>query len=124
MTTQPTDGANGELVVDASPEFKKNLRALKKRYRSIGRDIAPVIKQIQSGQLPGEQIAGTGFIVYKVRVKNRDIRKGKSAGYRLIYQLESELRIALLTIYSKSDKSNVSAELLKEVISKMVESSG
>ncbi len=119
MTPQPSDKSNGKLTVDASPEFKKQLRVLKKRYRSIGKDIEPVLRRIQSGELLGDQIAGTDFTVYKIRVKNSDINKGKSAGYRIIYQVESEERVALIAIYSKSDKNSISTQLIKDTISGM-----
>jgi mRNA-degrading endonuclease RelE of RelBE toxin-antitoxin system len=53
----------------------------------------------------------------KVRVKNRDIQKGKSAGYRLIYQVESPTSVLLLTIYSKSDRSDITAAELRSIAS-------
>ena len=31
---------------------------------------------------------GEGYMVIKARVKNSNIQKGKSAGYRVIYQVE------------------------------------
>jgi hypothetical protein len=57
------------------------------------------------------RIAGLGenYIVIKVRVKNSNIQKGKSAGYRLVYQVESPTNVLLLTIYSKSDRDDISA---------------
>lgn len=69
-----------------TPEFKRNLRALAKKYRNIRSDIQPIIEQIQMGSVVGDQIPETGdYIVFKVRVKNRDIAKGKRSGYRLVY---------------------------------------
>ena len=47
---------------------------------------------------------GEDYIILKVRVKNSNIQKGKSAGYRMIYQVESPSIVLLLTIYSKSVK--------------------
>ena len=47
---------------------------------------------------------GEVYIILKVRVKNSNIQKGKSAGYRMIYQIESPVSVLLLTIYSKSVK--------------------
>ena len=61
------------------------------------------------------RIAGLGenYIVIKVRVRNSNIQKGKSAGYRLVYQVESPTNVLLLTIYSKSDRDDISsAEIL------------
>jgi mRNA-degrading endonuclease RelE of RelBE toxin-antitoxin system len=51
----------------------------------------------------------------KVRVKNRVIQKVKSAGYRLIYQVESPNSVLLLTIYSKSDRSDQTATELHSI---------
>jgi len=42
------------------------------------------------------------YIVIKIRVKNRNIQKEKSAGYRLVYQVELLTNVLLLTIYSKN----------------------
>lgn len=120
--TRQSDQPTGRMFVSASPEFEKDVRTLKKRYRNLEKDIRPVIEQIQSGQLAGDQISGTGFIVYKVRVKNRDIQKGKSAGYRIIYQLESQDSVALLRIYSKSDTDDISIQSIQKIINEISES--
>lgn len=125
MPTEPPDKSIrkvSKMSLDASPEFKKAVRTLKKKYRSIGKDIAPVLMQIETGQLPGEQITGTGFVVYKVRVKNRDIKKGKSAGYRIIYQVESHNSVVLITIYAKSDQTDISNKAVKKIIAAISQS--
>jgi len=93
------------------------VRRLKKKYRHIKRDIEPIIERLQGGQLIGDQIAGTDYIVYKVRVRNSDIQKGKSAGYRIIYQLESSVSIVLIKIYSKSDRDDISIRSIQKIIS-------
>ena len=53
---------------------------------------------------------------FKVRVKNSDIQKGKSAGYRLIYQIEMPTRIILLSIYAKSAQSSISTKEIEEIV--------
>ncbi len=52
----------------------------------------------------------------QVRLKNSDTRKGKSGGYRVICYLKTSHAIILVTIYSKSDFSDVSSETIKEAI--------
>lgn len=89
------------IEVDASPTFNRNLRILVKKYRNIGSDIQPVVNQLKRGELPGDEIPGIGFEVFKVRVRNSDIQKGKSGGYRLIYYVKTETSIILLTIYTR-----------------------
>lgn len=49
------------------------------------------------------------------RVKNSDIQKGKSAGYRLIYLVESATSILLLAIYSKSERSDITEEEIQAI---------
>ncbi|PHS20537.1 MAG: addiction module antitoxin [Kangiella sp.] len=96
-----------------SPEFKHNLRQLAKRYRSIRVDVEAFTTQLLDGEMPGAQISGTGYTLYKVRLKNSDNNRGKSAGYRVVYYLQTAEEIALVTIYSKSDQSDVSVDELK-----------
>jgi len=99
--------------------FKRRLKALSKRYRQIKQDIQPIIDVLENGQFMGDQITGTDFTVFKVRVKNSDIPTGKSGGYRLIYQLVSPEFILLLLIYAKSDQADVSLEEIEDAISKV-----
>jgi mRNA-degrading endonuclease RelE of RelBE toxin-antitoxin system len=99
-----------------SNEFKARLRALAKRYRSIRRDLQPLIDELQSGSFVGDRIPGTGYTVFKVRLKNSDIQKGKSAGYRVIYQLRGNTCIFLILIYSKSDQSDIPGDRIQEII--------
>lgn len=59
---------------------------------------------------------GENYVILKVRVKNSNIQKGKSAGYRLIYQVESANSVLLLTIYSKSDREDISPNEIRSIL--------
>jgi mRNA-degrading endonuclease RelE of RelBE toxin-antitoxin system len=107
---------NNPINVDLSSRFKKDLKALAKRYRSIRKDLEPLITELQSGETPGDQIQGLEHTVFKVRLKNSDTNKGKSGGYRVIYYLRSQTGITLITIYSKSDQTDISNQLITEII--------
>ena len=109
MTTDP-------VSISFTFEFKRNLRALVKKYRSIRSDIQPLIDQLFAGELPGDHVPGTTLTIFKVRLKNSDIQKGKRSGYRCIYYLKTRQDIILVTIYSKSEQSDVSAERLYAII--------
>ncbi len=104
------------VQVNFTDEFKQRLRILSKKYRHIKSDIQPIIEQLETGDYLGDQIPGTGYTVFKVRVRNSDIQKGKSGGYRIIYQLESPTSVILLLIYSKLDQTDVAAEEIQSVI--------
>jgi mRNA-degrading endonuclease RelE of RelBE toxin-antitoxin system len=99
-----------------TPRFKNDIRELAKRYRSIRSDLQPLIEQLQAGEIPGDRIAGSKYQVFKVRLKNSNIQKGKSGGYRAIYYLKTAQVIILATIYSKSDISDVSNGIIEEAI--------
>lgn len=66
-------------------EFQRKFKNLAKKYRQISTDLQPVLEQLKRGEFLGDQIPGIGFTVMKVRIKNSDVKKGKSGGYRLIY---------------------------------------
>jgi mRNA-degrading endonuclease RelE of RelBE toxin-antitoxin system len=104
------------IQVIPTTEFQRSLRVLAKRYRSIRKDVQPVIDQLQVGELQGDQVPGVGFTIFKVRVKNSDIQKGKSGGYRLIYYLKTATSIVLITIYSKSDQQDIPASTIREIV--------
>lgn len=100
-------------------EFKRNLRALAKKYRSIRSDIQPLIDQLLAGKFPGDQVPGVGLTIFKVRLQNSDIQKGKRSGYRCIYYLKTKNDIILVTVYSKSEQSDVTASKLQSILQEM-----
>jgi mRNA-degrading endonuclease RelE of RelBE toxin-antitoxin system len=99
-----------------SSEFKKNLKRLAKKYRHIKSDLSPLINQLQNGELPGDRIPGTHYVVYKVRVQNSDLKKGKRSGYRVIYYLQKHDAILLLAIYAKSDQPDIKKYQIEQIV--------
>lgn len=94
--------------ISATEIFEKDLKRLKKRYRSILKDLAPLQLKLERGETPGERVQGTStYAVYKERLRNSDNNKGESGGYRIIYYLRLEDEIILVTIYSKSDTADI-----------------
>jgi mRNA-degrading endonuclease RelE of RelBE toxin-antitoxin system len=109
------------IEIALTPRFQRDLRELAKRYRSIRSDIQPLIDQLQAGEIPGDRIAGIKYQVFKVRIKNSNIQKGKSGGYRVIYYLKNAQGIILTTIYFKSDLTDVSNEIIEQAIAQYEE---
>ena len=107
---------NFPIEIALTPRFQRDLRDLAKRYRSIRLDLQPLIEQLKSGETPGDRVTGIKYQIFKVRLKNSNIQKGKSGGYRVIYYLKTETEIILATIYSKSDLSDVSNQVIEEAI--------
>jgi len=110
----------GEPVsISFTLEFKRNLRALAKKYRSIRSDIQPLIDNLLAGELPGDQVPGVSLTIFKVRLQNSDIQKGKRSGYRCIYYLKTRNIIILVTVYSKSEQSDISTAKLRSILHEM-----
>ncbi len=107
------------ITITYTDEFKRNLRQLLKKYVRIREDIEPIIQVLQQGELLGDRIQQGAYIVYKVRVKNSNVQKGKSGGYRIIYYLKTQTDIVLLTIYSKSEQSDITANEIKRIIKQL-----
>jgi mRNA-degrading endonuclease RelE of RelBE toxin-antitoxin system len=96
--------------------FKRQLRRLSRKYRHIRSDLAPVIEKLKAGDILGDQIPGVDYTLYKMRVRNRDAQRGTQGGYRLIYHLKTTEQIVLITVYSKSDQSDIDAHRIREII--------
>ena len=112
MPSEPAE----PVQVEYTPEFKRNLRALAKKYRHIRSDVQPVINQLLAGEVVGDQVSGTRYTIFKVRVRNSDIQKGKRSGYRLAYHLKTPTSIILVTIYSKLNQTDISAEKIRRIL--------
>ncbi|NEQ10316.1 MAG: type II toxin-antitoxin system RelE/ParE family toxin [Moorea sp. SIO2B7] len=105
-----------KIQIKVTPEFKRSLRNLAKRYRNIRSDVQPIIDQLQSGEIIGYQIPSIPYTVFKVRVSNSNIQKGKSGGYRFIYYLKNSNKIILVTIYSNSDQGDITPDTIKRIV--------
>jgi mRNA-degrading endonuclease RelE of RelBE toxin-antitoxin system len=107
--------------VDVPDHFLKKLKNLARRYPSVLREFESLSIQLKNDERPGDKIPGTGYDVYKVRLKNPSTGKGKSGGFRVIYYLRLVDNIVLITIYSKSKQTDISPntihKLLEEILS-------
>jgi len=104
------------LQVTFTPEFKRNLRQLAKKYRHIKSDLQPILDDLAGGSKPGDRIPRVQHEVYKVRAKNSDASRGKSGGYRLIYHVKSASEVVLVTVYSKTEQADVAPEDVRQII--------
>jgi mRNA-degrading endonuclease RelE of RelBE toxin-antitoxin system len=122
MALMPSEPA--PVQVSFTLEFKRDLRALAKKYRHIRSDVQPVIDSLQAGNIIGDRVEGTRYVIFKIRVRNSDLQKGKSAGYRLIYELQSPTSVILITIYSKLDQEDISPVRIRQIVAGASEKSG
>lgn len=110
------DNPKPVMEVFYTPEFKRNVRALARKYPHIRSDVQPVIDQIQRGEMAGDKVQGTGYTIFKVRIRNSDVSRGKSGGYRAIYYLKTPTAVVFVTIYSKTEQSDISPAKIRKII--------
>ncbi len=115
------DNSKSPVNIFFTPEFKRNLRALAKKYPHIRSDVQPLIDQLQHGEWVGDQVQGTGYTIFKVRIRNSDTSRGKSGGYRAIYYLKTKTSVILVTIYSKTEQADISAAKIQKILSEFSE---
>jgi len=107
-----------KYIVVEQDLYKKAVKKLSKNYRNIELDVKDFLKSINTKDDLGIELKSN---VFKVRIKNSDKNKGKSAGYRLISYLaivENELH--LLYIYDKSSLVNITEKEIDELVAKQI----
>jgi mRNA-degrading endonuclease RelE of RelBE toxin-antitoxin system len=88
------------------PQFDKDLKKLAKKYPSIKNDIATLAKELSETPDIGDAVFKN---CYKVRMAITSKGKGKRAGAKVItYVLVLETTVLLLSIYDKSERTNIS----------------
>ena len=102
----------------ATPRFKRRLKRLVKKYRSLQNDLSILTESLRQKPIQGIALGNSCF---KIRLAIKSKGKGKSGGARVItYVAIIEQTIYLLAIYDKSQAANISesdlANLLKELI--------
>ena len=76
---------------------------------------------MESDDRPGDIIRGTGYTVYKERLRNQSAGRGKSGGFRVIYYVQLADTVVLLTIYSKTDQSDISVREIQRLIAEILD---
>jgi mRNA-degrading endonuclease RelE of RelBE toxin-antitoxin system len=106
------------IQVQVSQVFRQKFKTLAKKNPNVQKDVQPFVEQLERGEILGDRIAGIGYEVFKLRIRNSNARKGKSGGYRVIYYVKTEDLIILLSIYSKSEQVDIAANEIRSIIAK------
>jgi mRNA-degrading endonuclease RelE of RelBE toxin-antitoxin system len=97
------------------PSFKKRLGRIERKYPKTIEEVESLIASLAQGERPGDRMPRVGYTVYKVRLPNRSARRGKSGGFRVIYYAQINERVTLLTIYSKTDDTDISLPEIQQL---------
>ena len=101
------------MIIEYSESFLKEAKQLSKKFKLLKSDLKQVVDEIETKNDLGVYL---GFNLFKKRVKNSSIPTGKSGGFRVIIYQQLEDKIVLISIYSKTEKENLSDEELSQII--------
>ena len=104
-----------------APEFKKEFKALSKKYRSLKNDLLSLKEEIKENTNLGVSL-GEGL--RKIRMNITSKSKGKSGGARvitheLIFDIDTKEEtksIAFISIYDKSEYDTVDLDIVKKLV--------
>ena len=83
--------------------FKRQLKLHTKKYRHLKKAVIKELEQFQKSKH-----TSLGGNIYKIRIKSKDIPKGKSKSFRLlILVMELEKYLVPITIYFKGDQEEI-----------------
>ncbi|MDR3286159.1 MAG: type II toxin-antitoxin system RelE/ParE family toxin [Prevotellaceae bacterium] len=102
--------------VIATVTFRKDAKALSKKYRSLKNDLDALEQELRENPYQGVDL---GNNTRKIRIAIASKNKGKSGGARvitcnLVVNIE-ETKVYLLTIYDKSEQDNISEKRIAEL---------
>ena len=98
----------------ATPEFKRELKSLVKKYRSLKSEFSNLIDELKENPQQGTAI---GHNCFKIRLAISSKGKGKSGGARVITSVFiTDKEVYLISIYDKSEKENISDTEIKKLI--------
>ncbi len=104
------------LVINTEPEFDRDVRRLKRKYRLIAEDIRGLLQDFNRLGIHGELVVGFDREVRKVWLTNRSAKRGKSGGFRALYVVDNESIIRLIRLYSKTEESTVSGAEIRRIL--------
>lgn len=108
------------MIIEYSESFLKEAKQLSKKFKLLKSDLKQAVDEIETKNDLGVYL---GFNLFKKRVKNSSIPTGKSGGFRVIIYQQLEDKIVLISIYSKTEKENLSDEELSQIIKQYMKKS-
>ncbi len=106
------------IEVKLSPAFRKDLKRLGKKYRSLPDEIGQLIDELETNPYLGTDL---GDNVRKIRLGIASKGKGKRGGARVLTDTEAVISIneglvTLLTLYDKSERETLTNAEIKELL--------
>ena len=106
------------IQIDSLPQFRKSLKRLGKKYRSLLEEVETLIAELEANPYQGTDL---GNNVRKIRIGIASKGKGKRGGARVLTDTEAvvsidEGRVVLLALYDKAERDTMSDTEIKELL--------
>ena len=101
------------LNIQYTDNFLKEAKQLSKKFKLLKQDLQDLIQDITINKDFGVDL---GSNLYKKRVKNSSIPTGICGVFRVIIYYQVEDNIVLISIYSKTQKDNISDEEIEDIL--------
>lgn len=104
-------------LVEVSPEFKRDIKPLAKKYHTLRKSVEDLQKSLIENPYLG---VSYGNDIFKVRLADESKGSGKSGGFRVLYyhleKTDIGITILLTNIYDKSEIGTISKrEAIKQL---------
>jgi len=104
-------------IVEVSPEFKRDIKPLAKKYHSLSQSVENLVKSLINDPYLGTSY-GNG--IFKIRLADESKGSGKSGGFRVLYyhleKTDKGTIILLTNIYNKSEIGTIKkADAIKQL---------
>lgn len=108
------------MKIIQSDEFEDEFKQLQKKYPKILLDVKDFKDELLASKQPiGDRLQKLDqFYVYKARIRNSSANRGKSGGFRLIYYIEINTIVLLISIFSKTEKENMETAQILDILKK------
>ncbi|MCL2041319.1 MAG: type II toxin-antitoxin system RelE/ParE family toxin [Bacteroidales bacterium] len=100
--------------VELSTNFRKEAKRLSKKYPSLKSELEMLFTQLEQNPTIGISL---GNDIYKIRLAVASKNKGKSGGVRVLSFVKViQTTVLLFSIYSKSERENLTDKQIREII--------
>ena len=110
------------MKITTSKVFDKNLKRLSKKHRSLKKDYANLIDELEKDPRKGTDL-GDGLRKIRLAIKSKG--KGKSGGARVITYTDIVIstqleELYLVLIWDKSETENISKQELLDIVDEII----
>lgn len=106
--------------VNIPPFMDRQISRLRRKYPAVTSEVRKLVVQLENDQRPGDKVPDVGRDVYKVRLPNPSAQRGKSGGFRVIYYVRLAESVILVTIYSKTEQTDIAPERIRALIDEIL----